>query len=256
MSTLENLQYNAVAAQELYRTSCVKTRYEGQLLSLWDCRSSTPLISLFVTLIALMPPPSCRLSPHSKPFHYRHPFFDPLRYALTVTPLPSSGYPSGPVVRSAPPFIPYKPVPRLVPLPTVHTLTVKRPDQLVPDAFGDLREDNLQLVIQAKKIIKTQTTTRVENIEVKPQEEREPWTLPNSIFKNRVKECDARAFFDSTQTEEKMFERDWQRACGKEKFTSMMSRENKANKEGKDEKVAIKEVHEVLLKHWPQVRWA
>ncbi len=29
---------------------------------------------------------------------------------------------------SAPPFIPYKPVPRLVPLPGVHTVTVKRPD--------------------------------------------------------------------------------------------------------------------------------
>ncbi len=100
---------------------------------------------------------------------------------------------------SAPPFIPYKPVPRLVPLPSMHTLTVKRPDQLAAEAFGDLREDNLQLVIQAKKIIKTQTTTRVENIEVKPQEEREPWTLPSSIFKNRVKECDARAFFDSHQ---------------------------------------------------------
>ncbi|GIL66635.1 hypothetical protein Vafri_20126 [Volvox africanus] len=154
---------------------------------------------------------------------------------------------------SAPPFIPYKPVPRLVPLPSMHTLTVKRPDQLVAEAFGDLREDNLQLVIQAKKIIKTQTTTRVENIEIKPQEEREPWTLPNSIFKNRVKECDARAFYDAHQVEERMFERDWQRACSKEKFTSMMSRENKANKEGKDEKVAIKEVHGVLLKNWPQV---
>ncbi|KXZ56071.1 hypothetical protein GPECTOR_2g953 [Gonium pectorale] len=154
---------------------------------------------------------------------------------------------------SAPPFIPYKPVPRLVPLPTLHTLTVKRPDQLIEEAFGDLREDNLQLVIQAKKIIKTQTTTRVENIEIKPQEEREPWTLPSSIFKNRVKECDARAFYDSHQVEERMFERDWQRACSKEKFTSMMSRENKANKEGKDEKVAIKEVHDVLLRYWAQV---
>lgn len=50
-----------------------------------------------------------------------------------------------------------------------------------------------------------------------------------------------------------MFERDWQRACSKEKFTSMMSRENKANKEGKDEKVALKEVHDVLLKYYPQV---
>lgn len=49
---------------------------------------------------------------------------------------------------SAPPFIPYKPVPYLVPLPGKHTLTVKRPDQLRDSAFGDLREDNLQLIIQ------------------------------------------------------------------------------------------------------------
>ncbi len=57
---------------------------------------------------------------------------------------------------SAPPFLPYKPVPRLVPLPQHHTLTVKRPDLGSAEAFGDLREDNLQLVIMAKKIIKTQ----------------------------------------------------------------------------------------------------
>lgn len=27
-------------------------------------------------------------------------------------------------------------------------------------------------------------------------EQREPWTLPGSIFKPRVKECDATAFYD------------------------------------------------------------
>lgn len=47
---------------------------------------------------------------------------------------------------SAPPFIPYKPVPYLVPLPKLHTLTVKSPHLLTSSAFGDLREDNLQLV--------------------------------------------------------------------------------------------------------------
>lgn len=47
-------------------------------------------------------------------------------------------------------------VPYLVPLPPKHTLTVKRPDSLSSSAFGDLREDNLQLVLVAKKIVKTQ----------------------------------------------------------------------------------------------------
>ena len=112
---------------------------------------------------------------------------------------------------------------------------------------------------QAKRIIKTQTTTRVENVEVKQVDERDPWTLPMSIFKPRLKETDARAFFDTPQGKrhsrlllahkqrrvtylsscvhtlhnaalEKMFEKDWLRACGKEKFTSMMIRENKSNK--------------------------
>lgn len=155
---------------------------------------------------------------------------------------------------SSPPFIPYKPVPRLVPLPEKHTLTVKRPDLRSGDAYGDLREDNLQLVVQAKKIIKTQTTTRVENIEVKAPEEREPWTLPMSVFKPRAKESDAKGYLDTDVSEEKMFERDWQRACSKEKFTGMLARENKANKDGKPDGQALKEVHDVLLKSYAQVR--
>jgi hypothetical protein len=53
---------------------------------------------------------------------------------------------------------------------------------------------------------------------------------------------------------EKMFERDWQRATSKDKFTSMMARENKNNKTGKDEKTAIKEVHDVLKKQYAAVR--
>lgn len=39
--------------------------------------------------------------------------------------------------------------------------------------------------------------TRVEAIEVKAVEEREAWTLPASIFKPRIKECDAHQFLDS-----------------------------------------------------------
>ncbi len=38
---------------------------------------------------------------------------------------------------------------------------------------------------QAKKIIKTQVSTRVESIEAVRIEQREPWKLPDSIFKPR-----------------------------------------------------------------------
>ena len=45
---------------------------------------------------------------------------------------------------------PITPVPFLVPLPPVHSLKVKWPDSLAEDAFGDLREDNLQLIIAVR----------------------------------------------------------------------------------------------------------
>ena len=48
---------------------------------------------------------------------------------------------------STPPFIPYKPVPPLVPLPQRHTLPVARPHVLNDrSAFGDITEDPLQVI--------------------------------------------------------------------------------------------------------------
>ena len=45
-----------------------------------------------------------------------------------------------------------------------------------------------------------------------------------------------------------MFERDWTRACTKEKFTGMLSRENKACKsDPMEDKAMLKAVHDVLL---------
>lgn len=51
---------------------------------------------------------------------------------------------------SAPPFVPWKPVPRLVPLPGSHTLTVARPELRDAASYGNLRSDNLQLSITAQ----------------------------------------------------------------------------------------------------------
>ena len=151
---------------------------------------------------------------------------------------------------SAPPFIPYKPVPHLVPLPSKHMLKVKRPDDFSSGSFGDLREDNLQLVLHAKKIIKNQVSTRVESIEVRI-EHKDPWKLEMSIFKPRLKEADSHDFFDKPESEDRMFERDWQRACNKEKFTGMLSRENKSNKSNPmDDKAMLEEVHKILLQHY------
>jgi hypothetical protein len=45
-------------------------------------------------------------------------------------------------------------------------------------------------------ILKTTTTTAEEEVYVPAQEEREPWSLPMSIFKGRAREADARSFYD------------------------------------------------------------
>ncbi len=43
---------------------------------------------------------------------------------------------------------PVTPVPYLVPLPYRHTLAVRRPSSLEEGAFGELREDNLRLILE------------------------------------------------------------------------------------------------------------
>jgi hypothetical protein len=53
-----------------------------------------------------------------------------------------------------------------------------------------------------------------------------------------------------------MFSLDWERACRKEKLTTMLARENKGNAAGKPDKVAMHEVHDVLLKHYQVCGWA
>ncbi|KAK9816567.1 hypothetical protein WJX72_002063 [[Myrmecia] bisecta] len=151
---------------------------------------------------------------------------------------------------SAPSFTPYKPVPRLVPLPPGHSLAVKHPESLDAAAFGDLREDNPQMMLVAKRITDKVVKIREEKLDVKVEEQREPWTLPASVFKPRAKESDARNYTDTAATMDRMFEADWARACEKEKFTSMILRENKTGKTGLDDKAALKEVHDMLKKHF------
>lgn len=91
---------------------------------------------------------------------------------------------------------PYRAVPRLVPLPAQHTLPVKYSESVDPETFGDLREDNLQLILRAKQIQQTRTTTNVEKIE-RVDNSKEPWLLPNSIFKPRLRESDSKDFYDT-----------------------------------------------------------
>jgi hypothetical protein len=51
---------------------------------------------------------------------------------------------------TAQPHKPYKPVPRLVPLPGSHTLTVARPELRTAESYGQLRAENMQLLLKAE----------------------------------------------------------------------------------------------------------
>ena len=69
---------------------------------------------------------------------------------------------------------------------------------------------------------------REEHLEQAPKAE--VWSIEKSIWRPRLKESDARAFLDTPTCLERMCEADWKHAVAKEKFSSMLSRENKANK--------------------------
>lgn len=56
-----------------------------------------------------------------------------------------------------------------------------------------------------------------------------PWSLPVSVFKPRMKDSDAKDFYDDNSLLNKMFIRDWEWLEKKDKFIGMLHRENKSN---------------------------
>ncbi|DBA90981.1 TPA: hypothetical protein ACH3X2_004190 [Trebouxia sp. C0005] len=156
---------------------------------------------------------------------------------------------------SAPPFIPFKPVPRLVPLPSRHTLPVQQPNRFKLSNFGHLREDNLQMVLLARRITQQLVDIREEALEEK--EVQAAWTVEQSaIWRPRLREADSRGFWDTPGCRDRMFEADWARACNKEKFATMMARENKNSKAPVEDKVALKEIHDTVRQHYELINSA
>eukprot|EP00892_Ulva_mutabilis_P009697 jgi/Ulvmu1/709/UM010_0081.1 len=158
---------------------------------------------------------------------------------------------------SAPPFIPYKPAPPLVPLPRRHTLAVRRPHVLNDRAaFGDLAEQPLQFVVEASTLVKTVVTTQQEDVEAPLLVEKEPWQLPKSIFASRAKrgpqQCDAKDYFDTPKVLDSMFDADWAKLMGKEKFSqNFLARECRGAKEGGDGEAAqVAAVRDTLQRHY------
>jgi hypothetical protein len=127
----------------------------------------------------------------------------------------------------------YVPRPRLAPLPDKHTLDVKNPVSMQPDAFGDLAEKPYGFALTYEKVTNV-VDTKTEQI-IHP---RDPWDIYASVFAPRLKEADCRAFYDSTKSEKKMFNKDWARLLTKEKFCNMVGREDMgSDRKSQDESI-------------------
>ena len=117
-----------------------------------------------------------------------------------------------------------RPVPSLCPLPNKHTLEVQDPSNLSSRAaFGDLVESNTKFTLTTEKVVQQETIL----VPMVAEVPKVPWSLPQSIFRPRVKECESRGYFDSERVKEKAKTNDWDSMLRKEKFKSMLIRENK-----------------------------
>eukprot|EP00239_Pterosperma_sp_CCMP1384_P006610 CAMPEP_0197846288 /NCGR_PEP_ID=MMETSP1438-20131217/3054_1 /TAXON_ID=1461541 /ORGANISM="Pterosperma sp., Strain CCMP1384" /LENGTH=604 /DNA_ID=CAMNT_0043457875 /DNA_START=30 /DNA_END=1845 /DNA_ORIENTATION=- len=153
----------------------------------------------------------------------------------------------------------YKPIPGKCPLPLKHTLKVKDNSRLDADSFADLDDNNILFLVATNKVIKKdtrETRTKIEVKPVRPPTPKEPWTLPKSIFKARLKECESKAFFDSQKVANKMFEKDWSLCMSKDKIVSMLSRENKGSYKRYDDEQFLKELKKCMHKHYATINSA
>ena len=79
------------------------------------------------------------------------------------------------------------------------------------------------------------------------KEVRAVWTVEQSaIWRPRLREADSRGFWDTPACRDRMFEADWARACNKEKFATMMARENKNSKVRKVSGWAVHQTQEAV----------
>ena len=140
-----------------------------------------------------------------------------------------------------------KPMPKVARLPKLHTLPTRDTQAVEAWAFGDLDEINLHFVMSAERTSRMDTDTTVHDIE--QERPKTPWRLPDSIFRPRRTECDSKAFFDNHMVEDKNFDKNWKRMAAKDKFSTFLKRETKANKD-KDPKIVEKEIQQLLRKNY------
>ena len=128
---------------------------------------------------------------------------------------------------------PYKPVPRLCPLPDRHFLEVNEPESLDEESFGNLVIPPLEFKIVEDVIYKT--TEESFTVAAKWVE---PWSIENSVFAPRKKFSDARDFFDRTPLFDKMFDRDWHHALKKKQFVRFLTKSG-GDDESPDDKLKL-----------------
>jgi len=142
----------------------------------------------------------------------------------------------------------YTPAPKLCALPLQHTLRVKDPSALsAAGDFGDLDEPNMQLTVEVEPVTKMLEEERQVII---PWEE--PWDINLSVFAPRRKTSDARAYFDSQQSEGRMCKVDWRRNTEKQKFVGFVGREGNPGGD-KDPLQVMEELRQVIVSNYGSI---
>jgi len=145
----------------------------------------------------------------------------------------------------------YKPPPWLCPLPSKHTLNVKDKKSLTVEAFANLDDSNIRFIVATST--KVRDMTQETKTEARVTTPRDPWKLSQSIFKARLKECESRAFFDSTKVLNRHFEREWEHMAEKEKFLNMACKENKNADNKLDDAAFVKSLKSAMRRHFPTI---
>jgi len=136
-----------------------------------------------------------------------------------------------------------RPPARPPPIPIKHTLPFKHP----PGYFKDLLEENPVVEVDEEAMLREEELELREEVQYKP-----PWDIYKSIYAPRLKEADARSFWEERPFWKKMFRADWTRCCSQERFVNMIDREAKKNKGGHTTgKEELAEIGMTIDKHYP-----
>lgn len=132
----------------------------------------------------------------------------------------------------------YRPRPALPELPEYTEL-----DPEIASGDDGNSDAHLQLLVTRERITRMETYMEREV----PPPPKPPWKIHQSVFAQRAKDSDARAFFETEGIQRKACTRDWERMTGKDKFSSAMAREAKASGSSMPPDDQVAELAEALV---------